>query len=313
MKVYMTPRGKIASAPLAWLNLQPNWSRGTRKPPDRKLPEIRQDHSLDLTEDWAFRPLDGEAGDVAAMAAPDFDDAEWKRMRLGVWAVPEELDSRHVIFRKRFTVPARWTAGDIRLWIRSWFYYTLTGRMRVWLDGREVKPLDPPGEGLEGLRITEDVKPGGTHWLAVEIAGEGVLAGPRGNTWLSYVPEPKSKLDLAGEWTPTKDAMRYEAPVRLPGPLDALMARRTVVVPRAASKKTVFLHMEAGPGLLGVLVNGHWVRRHHHRLGGVTHLNISPWIRFGERNEIEIVYWEGPDRSEVREVALWFYDPRTYR
>jgi hypothetical protein len=142
----------------------------------------------------------------------------------------------------------------------------------------------------------------------VEVASEDVLPGPRGNSWLAFIPAPRSRMDLAGQWEPTKDALNYEAPVQLPGAWDALMARRHVTVPRTASGGSAYLYMDTGPDIIGVLVNGHFVRRHHHKLGRITHLDITQWLEFGRDNEIEIVKWDGSGRSDVKEIALWFYD-----
>lgn len=57
MQMYLTPRGKIASAPFAWFTLQRNWWRGTKEA--RPLRPFERKYALDLTEDWAFTPLEG--------------------------------------------------------------------------------------------------------------------------------------------------------------------------------------------------------------------------------------------------------------
>ena len=59
-------------------------------------------------------------------------------------------------------------------------------------------------------------------------------------------------------------------------------------------------------------VNGRWVRRHHHNIGSITHLNITPWVRFGEANTIEIVGNVHERNSEVRRVMLYLYGKERY-
>ncbi len=47
--------------------------------------------------------------------------------------------------------------------------------------------------------------------------------------------------------------------------------------------------MTTGHGMTGCIVNGRHVRRHHHFLGDVTFLNLSPWLTAGKANRIEIL------------------------
>jgi hypothetical protein len=309
-KMFLAPRKELLSASLDWFKLQRSWWKGTRKP-SRTLPEYQAKNALELTEDWTFKPVDPkEILEVEKYVAVDFDDSKWNKRRLGVWIVPEELDARHVIFRKKFKVPADWTNGKIYLWLRAWFSDTLMGKMRVWLDGKEIRPLTQK-HGIDGLEL--DLKPDSEHVLAVEIEGtdKGSVCGPKGNTFLAYIPNPVAKEDLSGEWQPSKDAMNYGKPIKLPGgKWDAQTARRKIVIPKKYQGKEVYLHMDTSPSIIGALINGHWLRRHHHRLGNITHLNITPWVKFGKNNEfeLEVVQWGGSGKGEVKELSLYFYD-----
>lgn len=315
-KMFIAPKKELMTAGLNWFNLQRAWWKGTRKS-TKVLAEYQAKNAIELTENWKFQPVDQkDSPDVAKFAAVDFDDSSWGSRRLGVWIVPEEIDARHVVFRKKFKVPENWSSGKIYLWLRSWFSSTLEGRMRVWLDAKELKPLHPPKQGIEGMEL--DLKAGSEHVLSVEIEGteKGSLCGPKGNTFISYIPQPVAKEDLSGKWEPSKDALSYETPIDLPGgKWDAMMARRKISVPEKYRDKEVYLHMDTSPGILGVIINGHWLRRHHHMLGTITHLNITPWIKFGKNNEfeIEIVNWYGNGKGQVNELSLYFYDKKTIK
>lgn len=309
-RVFLSPRGHIAEAGRDWLALQRSWWRGRadRSPKRLPTPAALQTHTLPLTEDWAWRGLDGVAdADIPAMALPDFDDAAWERRPLGVWSFPDHAAVKHGLFRRRFTVPDRWTTGAVTLWMQSWFSTTFADRGRIFLDGHVVH--DWSADGLMGDALNGLLRPGGRHTLAVEIQADGgTLAGARGNAWLAWRPAPRSTLDLSGPWVPSRDALHDETPVMLPGPWDALLARRTVRVPREQAGRTAVLAVEAG-GITGVVVNGRYLRRHHHAIGPRTELNITPWVHFGADNEIALVHGDSPGRTQVQSVAMRFYDP----
>jgi len=314
IRMLLTPRNTVASA-LDWLKLQRNWWQGTTPP--RSVPEEVKPwpYYLDLTDDWACLPLkEDNTEDQTPLAAPDHDDSLWKRMPLQAWVVGEELPTSHAIFRKRFSVPPTWSDGQIYLWIHSWTTNSgVHGRMRVWLDGKEITSKPPkPNRGLAELELTDTCPPGTDHYLAVEVIGEGRIPGVYGETWLTYMPNPKKVQDLAGEWTPSPDALHFGLPVTFPGAVEAQTVRRKIHVDAAHAGQAVFLHVISKPGWTGVLVNGHYVRRSRHAVGDVLHLNITPWIRFGEVNEIELAQPAGAYKRQVRKVGLWFYDTKEY-
>jgi hypothetical protein len=310
--------GRIAQAPAAWFDLQRKWWRGTKKPDPRPLLEPTHRWARELTADWKFQLLD-PGQDAAPMLAADFDDSAWDTRDLGIWNVKDEGGGKgHAVFRKKFTVPADWTKGRTSLWLTSWAGSSFVGKGRVWLDGREVKPMDTAGYVANPLAL---LTPGSTHALAVEVRSDGVLAGLRGQSWISFEPEPPAKLDLGGEWHASDDGLNYNATVQLPGKFKTPHLMRSVVIPAQYQGKEAVLTVDGDRRLVSVLINGKLVRRHHHMLGERWSLNLTPFVRFGGANEIEIVKWDGSGgevavaatgADTVREVRLGFYDPGAF-
>ena len=308
MRVFLTPRQTIATAALDWLNLQRGWWRGTKKPARELQPYVAQ-FAFDLSDGWTMKPLaEADKTDVSPMAVPAFDDAAWKTFRLGTWLVPDDSDTHRAFFRRKFTVPAAWTGGEIELWMQNWTKDPVRGRLKVWLDGESI-PLS--GSSINALTLTEKLKPGSTHLLAAEVLSEGQVAGFIGNAWLYHLPTPLDSQDLAGSWSTTRDALTWSGTATLPGPWDFFMARRSVQVDRANAGKTVMLRIETGQpcGIYGALVNGRWIMRLHHDVGPRTYLNVSPWIRAGEENEICIVRRDGPGKGAIRMARLDYFKP----
>ena len=310
-KIFVTPKNQIASAPMEWLSLQRNWWRGATEVKHAAAPvvagqpataESGEQATLDLTDGWRYKVLDeADADDLTPLAASALDDAAWPLRRLDCWAVPEELASHHVLFRKAFSVPKAWRKGEVELWLKSWFSWTASGKARYWLDGREVTQ----GDGRDGLIVTAGLEAGSAHTLAVEVRGEGQVCGIRGNTWLAFTRRPARVLDLAGEWTTSKDFLTTGPVVKLPGAFNAKLLSRSLDLPADLTGKQVYVRLRTSPGITGCLVNGRYVRRHHHVLGDVTFLNITPWLTPGASNRIEII--GGGGNAEIKDVALWVY------
>jgi len=307
-RVLLTPRHTLANAPLDWWHLQSNWWRGTMPPAPHRLPLPPHKISLDLSEDWAFMSLDA-ATEVSTLTRLDARSPGAEQMRLGVWSIMHP-ETKHALFRKTFTVPQGWRDGRIGVWVQSFFSTTFVDKGRIFLDGVMVK--DWSADGLAGTAFPDVLKPGTRHVLGVEVQGTGTLSGSRGACWLAYLPHPQATLDLGGEWIPSQDGLHDDATIHLPGHWNALMARCTVAVDARFKRLNAVLNAETQGNIVGVIINGHLVRRHHHMIGSVWSLNLTPWIRFGAKNQFELVAWGGVSQGSVQSVRLDFYDPHVY-
>lgn len=305
-RIFTAPRTQIADSPLAWLNHQRGWWQGAWKPDadTRVLAPPPQEHTLELNDGWAIHPLpDGEAPD--AYAAADFDDSAWPRGMLESWVVPEESPYRQRVFRRTFTVPETWQSGEVTLYYQGLYDNPYLGgcRGRFWLDGKEI---ERPHRGI----LLTDAKPGKTYQVTIYCQSNSDVCGPSGNFWLWWDPVPTRTMTLAGEWLTSADALHWsENTIMLPGewPEKTRFARRTFDLPEIADGTQVYIRFRtARHGITGVIINGHYMRRHHHDLSETTHLNLTPWLRPGQ-NEIELVGREEREQR-VEEVRLEFYE-----
>ena len=305
-RVFLTPRGEIEHAPLSWFALQRNWWRGTTSPAPLSMPAGVGSQAYDLTPAWRFRLLD-DGADAGALLATGYDDASWPASAIGIWDVAQSGGHAHAVYRKAFTVPSSWVGGRVSLWLTSWTGSSFVDRGRVLLDGREIKGDNDGAAIAEGL---PSLTPGSSHQLAVDIHSRGVLAGLRGQCWLSFERPAQTAISLAGRWVPSADGLRSGEPIQLPGDYSAQFLRRTVAIDAALLGKEAVLTVEGDRSLVGVLVNGTLVRRHHHLIGERWSLAITPFVHCGGENEIELVRWGGSGSGRVREVTLGFSDPQ---
>jgi Beta-galactosidase trimerisation domain len=303
--IYLTPHGTAASAPEQWFNLQRNWWQGTADT-GKPLPPLEPKLAVDLTQDWAFRPLDDSQADVSALVDPKLDDSSWTRRELGIFTIPDHPKVRHALFRKTFTVPANWNHGRVSLWLRSWDQTTFLDEGQVYLDGKIIPGVTPGG--VAGEEAGGALQGGTTHVLAVEISGKNALVGARGPAWIAYHPEPAARQDLSGDWQTSADGLTFNPPSPLPGPVE-MISRRTVTIDAAQATRTVVVHAVADTNLKGVIINGRFVARFHHGLSAEIDLNITPWVKFGQDNELMFV---GAGKGTIQELSLEFHEKGTY-
>ena len=306
-KVILTPRGKLAEAPAEWFALQRGWWAGTAGT-GPLLPQEKPKLAYDMSEDWALQPVPDANSDSSALADPKVDDSTWKRVPLGIISVPDYPDLQHAMLRKKFTVPANWTGGRVSLWVQSWTQ-TFYGKGEVYLDGKSLgksSPYDVEDGDPDGV-----LKPGSDHLLAIEVWADGKKpVGVPGAAWLSFRPTPAKHEDLSGNWTISTDGLAAGVAAPLPGLFDGKLATRNVDIDAAQSARNVVVHASgSGNNLCGVIINGHYVERFHHRLGNEFNLNVTPWVKFGQPNEVRLVT---VGRFTLTEAAIDYYDKSAY-
>jgi len=305
LSIYMTPRNALAASPSEWFNLQRHWWQGTDDP-GKPFPVSSPKLDIDLTPDWAFKPLDATA-DVTPLVDPQLNDSDWKRMELGIFSLPDYPDVKHGLFRKQFTVPAGWDKGKVQMTIQHWVASAILDKGRIFLDG---KLIPNASDGLIDNDLDGALKAGSTHLLAIEVTGgKTELVGVRGPAWISYHPDPEDRLDLSGNWDISTDYLHY-APATLPGSLHGTAARRTFKIDQAEASRTVVVHaVSEGRLLHGLIINGRFVSPHHHYLSPEQNLNVTPWIKFGQDNELILL---SGGKGTLKEVSLEFHKKGTY-
>jgi len=305
-RVFLTPRSEIAQAPARWFELQRSWWKGTADP-GPPLPLFKSKLSLPLTDNWAFKPLDSvpagaQPPDATALADPKLDDSGWEQRRLEIFNRPDHPEVKHAIFRKHFTVPAGWKNGSFVLWAGAGINYAGTSD-RVFLDGKLLK---------QGGDITAELKAGGAHMLAIEAWGQSAVVGPASGAWIAFRPTPAFHQDLAGDWDISSDALHYTK-AHLPGPFEAAMARRVVRVDAAQAARNVVVRIVMTRNSVpfgGVIINGHMVSHVYWNIEANFNLNVTPYIKFGQENEI--IFPGRPGKGEIGEIALDYYNKNSY-
>ena len=301
-RAFISPRGQLANAPSEWLTLQRGWWRGTEGGGKPIVP-YQSKLAVNLTDDMAFKPIDGTitAGTTPpadpSLADPKLDDSTWPRRILGVFDIPDYPGIHHGIFRKSFTIPAEWTAGQIMLSAGSWA--GPTGGSRTYIDGQEC------GSGQINDKFGSTFTPGSKHMLAIEVWDPVPRVGPRDPVFLYYHPHPLARQPIKDSWAFAADKLKYDAPQPLPRTESVQGAWRTVV------------KIDASHRGQNILVHTVTNNNHQHTLlfngrpllgNGNFDVNVTPYVKFGQENEIIIVC----DDATMTDASIDYYNPVDY-
>jgi hypothetical protein len=296
MVMLITPRNDVARGPAEWFDLQRGWWQGTG---DQGKPFAAQKEKLtvDLTKDWLFKAVDPAQKDVSALLDPKADDSSWEKMPLGIFTLPDHPDVRHLVVRKHFHIPAEWNHGRTLIRVPDDQSY-----WENYIDGKAYNSWSDPDPVFAA---------GSDHVLAVECLSQGTLIGAQSSIWLTYHPDPAAKQDLSGKWETSADVLKWDGTVTLPGqPAQEVKTLRTTfqLDPKAAGKTVVVHAMEHGRGLRGVVINGQYVLPYV-REGSELNLNITPWVKSRQENDLVLI---GGGGETINEVSLEFHIPGTY-
>ena len=206
----------------------------------------------------------------------------------------------------QITVPADWNAGKVILWLSEWHGSSYINNGQAWLDGQALT-----NHAIMGEDLTATLKPGTTHTLAVEIWGTGAVVGTPASVWINYRPDAPQQQDLAGNWSAATDGLTYSGTVASPGRYTAMTLRQTATIDASHAGQTVVIRVNAADSsIYGVIINGTWITRFHHHLGSDFDLAITPYVKFGDANEIILFGGNGP--HVLNSVSLNYYARGTY-
>jgi hypothetical protein len=293
MAIYVTPRPDIAGASAEWFNLQRGWWQGTGEP-GKPLPKPSMKLAMDITDGWAFQPLDASQSAARSLVGPTVDDHAWKQVSLGILTLPDYPDCRHAVIRRHIHVPKAWNHGRVMVHLagfRTWG--------AVYLDG-------------EPMQRDAVLAGGSDHLLAVEMKSTGYLMGTDVPAWLNYHPDPVATQDLSGSFQSSTDFLTWKTSVPLPGEIaQGTRALRASFVPEpVAAGKTVVLHgMENSGELKGAVINGQFISPYV-REGSELNLNLTPWIKPGEENDLVLLM--GGSHETITALTLEFHPKGTY-
>jgi hypothetical protein len=270
------------------------------------------DPTLDLRDNARF--TNAKPGE--SWTAPAFDDAKWTPSSLGIFNLNGAKEKQPLWVRRTFEVPAEWQqqGGDIYLVSGAWSGPQYRDKARLYLNGKMMHDFsDGSNFNYQDYLVTRQLQPG-KNVVAFEFAGSEKNIGIVGNVFLYHRVPGERSLNLAGRWDGV-DAGGKDVSYTIPGTGSVFAPSRTVAIPLEwQGKYRVRLWLEGSKySVLGAMVNGTMVRRHHHPLSTRCDIDITDQIKFGQDNTLTLIpqdsagfiRHDGPAPAfEIREARL---------
>jgi hypothetical protein len=221
--------------------------------------------------------------------------------RSGFFDIPDNVDAHHVVFRKKFTVPAEWNHGKVSVFGKS----ESPGNcgIRRYMDG---KPFGGQIviDDLGGILV-----PGSTHVLTTEIWGKEPPLGTMTPAWITYRPDPEVQQALP-DWSYAKDYLTYGNPAPLPGTAPESGAQRceAEIAPGEAGHNVVLHVICNNAGISGIIFNGNFYASYGN-IWNFMDINITPFVKFGKENEIVVL---NSGKTTIEKATLDYYEKNVY-
>jgi len=252
-------------------------------------------------KDWKFTTdADEHVAADPNSKLQQFDDSNWKPMSNGPWkTLTADLKNfkGSSFYRSTFNVTPSWDGHEVDLNLYTFDTPVAFGQAKFYIDGKQVATYNKPEFGTSRnlvFDVSSVAKPG-MHQLSVSVAHAPEvdnIAGPflSGAVWLSAAPRFVEEVDLSGNWDAIGDDWITVQPFAVPGRGDVKYIRKTASIPAGWQGKSVFLRVVAQVPASTIMINGVLLDKnlYLHQFGSAAILNISPYIRPGADNTIEL-------------------------
>ena len=283
---------------------------------DAKAPEVPIFRHLDLNHGWKLAQTDSLD---AAKALLPLDDAAaqlqptelvlWDAPGMGLKSGPDVAG----LYRKDFTLPAFWQKDstfslEIRGEIHDCPIHGWKGKSAIYLNGKSIWEGDRLDQAH--LDVTSGILPAGRNRLEIVIQGNGIMP----SIMLQRSAVPASVQDLAGTWQAVT-GLNGEAPVTLPGTIQAAFVYQDVTIPASARGQEVWLRVDGRTPF--AIING---KLRYWYMWGVNsyadspllELDITPDVRFGQSNRI-VMGTGSIDGNVESHLSVWQPQQLTYK
>lgn len=303
--------------PFWWAEKTRYWrqSEGGALPP--AMPNTR----TVVFDKWKFQ-TDPNGTAAADWMQPAFNDAKWQEIETGPWNLqdPKLQEYRGAgLYRSKFSLPPAWKGRTVTFNLYAFNTPIVYDKGEFFLNGQKVTDYSAVGGSQTRNYDVTPLLKDGENVLSVKVMGGQKMSGVAGCIWLEPERALGSQLDLGGTWQAVAGDFLTRRDLVLPGGTQAKYLEREVTVPANWANRNVFVHIEApgGQWMKSVVVNGHEItyNSYMHAFGTRAEINISPYVKFGQANQIQIWPWntipiqgygsEGPeDRFDISKIVV---------
>jgi hypothetical protein len=283
------------------------------------------DPTVDLKQDWYWTQADenhlaGQKPGASPVPGEDdwthqggpFEGASEKPQPwvLDIFTAVGADTTKPLFARRAFHIKPAWLNDGGTTTLTAADFGTWDTRSQIWVNGHLLKD--------NKVDVTLLLKPG-ANVVAVELTpgNNCKYLGVAGSLYLSHARPPAKVFDLSGQWM--NDINGSAAPLTFPGKGSAFAPSRLVDIPAAWKDKYIVCYYVEGSSnsVAGAIVNetGVVAKRSN---GTTTELDITPYLKFGEKNMISMLQSGGdqlyPTHDwDLSKVELHLYLRSEYR
>ena len=252
-------------------------------------------HALNM-DHWKFyADKTGKLAAGKAWRAVSFNDARWRNISDGPWDWSiKSLKNYHGVglYRRTFVLPLSWTGRHIVLSLYNFNNPIAYDHAKFYINGVLVASYQQRyWSQTLNFDVTAQLHAGSQNVLAVEVQGGKKFSGLCGPVWLAPEVALKPEVSLAGPWQCMRSNFTTAGKVVLPGKANGRYLMRMVAIPKYWAARSIYLHVQTASQWLGsVVINGHPINYNSflHPFGTIADINITPYVRFGENNQIQL-------------------------
>jgi hypothetical protein len=245
-----------------------------------------------------FSDKDGSLSKNDEWTKPGYDDSSWRVVPSTLWNLTEEFSDYKGIglYRAKFNLPYKWRGHKIMLELYSFDHPIFYNRGEIFVNGEKVAEYKQRGWSQTYVYDITDFLKEGENILAIKVEGGNEFytvyaGGICGCIFLFPAINLSPSIDLGGKWKVIKGDFLSSDEVEVPGKPRGKCLMKDVEIPKDWEGKEVYLHIEIPEQWLrSVVVNGRLINYNSylHPYGTISDINITPYIKFGAPNRIEL-------------------------
>ena len=293
--VFTSPRLDVKDAPSIWAGIQRDYWKGDYRT-EFKINENDGSNygknTIDISSDWL---VNGKKTILTSY-------------------LTEEIGTNLLFTAKRkITIPQKWNNGEVALWCLGLYSqmgsFNERNRPKVRFNGKEIKNA-VTGWGIEGVPLPLKAGESGEIEIEFENSDDTSIRGLTGSPFLTYTPYPSKVVKINGSWRVRKEISSSKSyTITLPSQVKDFYVDCKFTMPKLKKGAKVIMRIDASSLVTGGILNGSYVRRHHHYFGPITHLDVTQWVKEGENELILAPSMQHKNASyELRNVEMWIME-----
>lgn len=223
-----------------------------------------------------------------------YNDSSWLVLPAIPWNLADDSlkDYKGIgLYRAKFTLPEEWRGKRILLELYSFDHPIVFDYGEFFLNSNRIASYKARGWSQTLVYDVTDYLQEGENVLAIKVEGGKEFSGICGAVFLFPAQLLEPFIDLSGEWRVVKGDFLTTETIQIPGNTRGKYLVKEVEIPAEWKGREIYLHIEIPQQWLrSIVINGRLINYNSflHPYGTISEVNITPYIKPGTVNKIEL-------------------------